>query len=236
MKHVWQSIVNEHHGTLQIFVSDRGTGKRTDIVLICLKPLCISFNKSISFRDIINPIDLGEEYPQLFTGFSFRRGPEPPHPFPLNMIQTSLECRSWPNQPDGSGNRLFTIGSDESRIQSLRLKSAKPRIGLQKGLLLNIHVGDNLLIYPIHKIQQAAVLVKVGCIVKHILYLGIIDLFVGYLFEPVILNAIKCKSAIARKLLKSPDRIALSNPQFEPVLAAVDTVIPLFPDKCALTL
>jgi len=235
MKHIWQSIVNEHHGTLQVFVGNRGMREKADIALIRLKPLGISFDKSISFPDILDPIDLEEECPQLLTSFSFRICPEPAHPFPLDMIQTSLEYRSWPYQPDGSRNRALTIGSYESRIQPLAFEIVKPGIGFLKGLFLNIHVGDNLLIHTIHKIQQAAVLVKVGCIVKHILYPGIIDLFVRRLVKPVILNAIKCKSTVARKLLKPPDGTALGNPQLEPVLAAVDAVMTLFPGKCALT-
>lgn len=206
-----------------------------DIALICRKPLCVSLNKSVALPDILDPIDLGKEYPQLLTGFSFRIGPEPPHTFPLDMIQTSLEYCSRPSQPDGSRDGTFTVGSYESRIQPPVLEVVKPGIGFLKGLLLNIHVGDNLLVYPIHKIQQAAVLVKVGCIIKHILYPGIIDLFIRCLFQPVILNAIKCKSTVSRNLLKPSDRIALGNPQLEPVLAAVEAVIPLLPDKGALT-
>jgi len=152
------------------------------------------------------------------------------------MIQASLDRHSWPDQPHGPHNGTFTIAGYESRIQPMVLKIVKPRIGFLKGLLLNIHVGNNSLIYPIHKIQQAAVLVKVGCIVKHILNPRISALFARYLFKPVILNTIKCKSTIARKLLKPSDGIAFGNPQLEPLLAAVDTVIPLFPDKCAPTL
>ena len=83
------------------------------------------------------------------------------------------------------------------------LETNKPGIGLLKGLLLHIQVSNNLLIYPIHKIQQAAILVKIGRIIKHIVYLRIIDWFLRYLFKPIVLNAIKGKSTIARELAEA---------------------------------
>jgi hypothetical protein len=205
-----------------------------NIVLILLKPFCILFKKSISFRNILNPISPGEECPQLFTGLGLRVGPEPAHPFPLDMIQTSLDNHAWPDQSHGSHNGTFAIAGYESRIQPLAFEINKPRVCLLERLLFNVNVSDDLLIYAIHNIQQAAFFVKVGRIVKYILYLGIIDLFLGFLFKPVVLNAIECKSAVARKLAKPSDGITLGDPQIEPVLAAVDTVITGFPDKCAL--
>ncbi len=236
MKHIRQSIVDKNDGPLQVFVSDRGTWKRKDRVLIGLKPLYVSLNKNIPFSDALNPTDLGEEYPQLFTGFSFGIAPQPAHSFSLNMIQTALEYGSWPDQLDSSRNRTFSISSDESRVQSLLLKITKPVIGFLKGFLLDVDMGDNFLIFPIHEIQQAAILVKVGCIVKHILHTSIIDRFIRRLLKPIILNAIKCEGTIAGKLLKASNRIALGDPQPKPMLTAVDTVISLFPDKCAFTL
>jgi hypothetical protein len=236
MKHIWQSVVNEHQGASQVFVSNGGTRQGMNIAVIGLKPLCVPFNKSVSFPNVLNSTNLGEKSSQLFTGFGFRIGPEPAHPFPLDMIQISLESGSWPDQIDGSRNGTFAVGSYKSRIQPPALEITKPGIGFLKGLLLNVYVGDNLLIYPIHEIQQASVFVKVGGIIKHVLYPGIIDSFLRYLFKPVILNAMKCRSTIARKLLQPPDGITLGNPQPEPVLAAVGTVILLFPDKGATTL
>lgn len=236
MKHIWQSIINKHYGTLQIFVGNRSARKGMDITLVCLKPFCILVNKIISLKDAFNPVDLAEESPQLFTGFSFRIGPEPAHPFPLDMVQTALNNRSRPDQPDSSRNGTFTIRSYEFRVQSLALKITKPGVGFLKGFLLNVDVGNDLLIYPIHQIQQAAVLVKIGGIIKYIADPRIINVFISRLFKPIILDAIKCEGAIARQLLKAPDGIALDNPQLEPMLATVDTVVPLFPDKGAFTL
>lgn len=215
-------------------MSNRCSGKGMDIGLKRLEPFFISLNKSISLGDILNPTKLRKECPQLLAGFGLGIGPEPAHPLSLEMIQTSLELSTWPDQPHGSQNGTFTIGSYKSGSQPLVLEIAKPGIRFLKGLLLNIQVGNNFLISAIHKIQQAAVLVKVGCVINHILHSGIIDLFTRCLFQPVVLNAIKGKSAIARKLAKLPDGIALGNPQPEPVLAAVGTVITGFPDKCVL--
>jgi hypothetical protein len=235
MKHISQSVVNKHHGTLHIFVSNRCTGKRIDKALICLKPLLIPLNKNVSLCQSFDPVDLGEEYPQLLTGFGFRIGPEPAHPFMLDMIQTSLKYRFWPNQPDGSRNRTLTVGGYESRIQSLTLEIAKPGISFLKGFFLNIRVGDYLLIDSIHKIQEAAVLVEVGRIIKQVLHHGEIDLFFGHLFKPIVLNAVKCSCTITGKLLKPSNRTALGDPQLEPAPPAVDAVILLFPNECALT-
>jgi hypothetical protein len=76
---------------------------------------------------------------------------------------------------------------------------------------------------------------KIGCIVNHVPNPGIVDLYLGYLLEPVIINAMECGSAVARKLTQPPDRIALGNPKLKPVLTPADTVIPCFPNKCPLT-
>ncbi len=216
-------------------MSNRGTGKRTNIDLICLKPLSITSNESVSLRCALNSVYLGEKRSQLFTGFSLGKGPQPAHSFMLEMIQTSLNCYLWPDQPHGSQSGPFTVSSNKSWVQSFLLEADKPGIGLQKGLFLHIPVSNNLLIYPIHKIQQAAILMKIGRVVKHIVYLRIIDWFHWYLLKPIVLNAIKGKSTIARELAKPPDRVALDNPQLEPVLEAVDTIIVGFPNKGVLT-
>src|SRR5512136_305259 len=133
MKHIRQDMVNKHYGSLKVFVSDRDMRKRKDVVLIGLKPLNVSFNKNISFRNALNSTDLGEEYAQLFTGFSLRVTPKPAHPFSLDMVQTTLQCNFWPDQPDSSRNRSFSIRSNESWIQSLLLQITKPGIGFLKG-------------------------------------------------------------------------------------------------------
>lgn len=231
MKHIWQSMINKHYGTLQVFVGNRSARKRRDITLVCLKPFRILVNKSLSLRDTFNPMDLGEKISKLLTSFSFGIAPQPAHPFPLDMIQTPLEYGSWPDQSDGSHNRTFTISSNESRIQSLPLKIAKPGIGFLKGLLLHIDMSNNLLIDSIHQIQQAAVLMKIGGIIKHIPDLGIIEVLLRRLLKPIIFNALKGKRAIARNLLEPSNGIAFSDPQLEPMLTAIDPIIALFPDK-----
>jgi hypothetical protein len=151
------------------------------------------------------------------------------------VIQASLDYHTWPDQPHGPHNGTFTIAGYEFRIQSLAFEITKPRISLLKRLLINVDVGANLLIYAIHNIQQAAFFVEVGRIIKYILYPGIVDLFLRYFLKPVILNAIECKSTIARELAKTPDGTTLGDPQIEPVLAAVDSIITGFPNECALT-
>lgn len=233
MKHIWQSIINKYYGALQVFVSKRAGWKRMNIILIRFKPFCVPLNKSISFRNILDLVDLGKENPQLLTSFSFRIGPEPAHPFSLNVIQTALEYCLRPDQSYCPCHRTFSIGSYETRMQPLTFKITKPGIGFLKGLLLNIHMSNDGLVYSIHKIQKAAVLVKVGGIVKYISNPGIIDLLVGRLFKPIILNIIKCRSTMTGKLLKLSDGTALSDPQFKPMLMSVDTVIAFFPDKGA---
>jgi hypothetical protein len=197
--------------------------------LIGFKPFYVSLNKNIPRSYALNPTDLGKDDPQLFTSFSFGIAPEPTHPFSLNMVQTALDYSSWPDQSDGSHNRTLSISSDESGVQALPLKITEPGIGFLKGLLINVDMGDNFLIFTIHEIQQTAVLVKVGRIIKHILHLGIIDWFIRHLLKPVILDAIKCKGTVARKSFKASNGIALGDPQLEPDLSAVSTIGNLFP-------
>jgi hypothetical protein len=183
-----------------------------DIVLVSLKPLYILLDKGITLPSILNPGDAGEKCAQVFTGIRFGIGPEPAHPFPLDVIQTPLEDYFRPDHFYCPGDRTLTVSGDESWVQSLTLKCVKPGIGFLKGFLLNVFVSYDLLVYAIHQIQQTTFLMKVGGIVKQILYSGIIDVVFGRLFKPIVLNAIKCKSAIAREVLKLPDGVALSNP------------------------
>ncbi len=90
MKHLWQSMINESHGALQVFMSDGGMRKRTNISMIGIKPLLIALNERISLGDISNSTKLGKKCPQLSASFGFRIGPQPAHPFMLDMIQTAL--------------------------------------------------------------------------------------------------------------------------------------------------
>ena len=233
MKHIWQSVINEYNTALQVFISDGSSRERADIDLICIEPVSISANKGIAFTCIFDPVNTGEEYPQLSSGFSLRICSKPAHSFPLEMIQTSLDHHTWPDQPHSPQSRAFAISRYKTGIQPLLLEIVKPWIGIQKRFLLYVCMGNNLLIYTIHQIQKTAILVKVSCIVNHILYPGIIILFRRSLFKPVILNAVKCGRTITRELAQPSDRIALGNPQSKPVLTAVDAVVTGFPGKSA---
>jgi hypothetical protein len=163
------------------------------------------------------------------AGFSFGVGPEPSHSLASDVIQAPLECSAWPDQFDSPDDRLFTVCGYVPRVKPLALKIAKPGIGLLKGLLLNVRVGDNLLIFTVHKIQEATVFVKVGGIIKHITHSGVIHLLNRCLFKPVIFDLFKCGRTVSRKLSQSPDRITLHDPQPEPHLAAVGTIRNLLP-------
>jgi hypothetical protein len=77
---------------------------------------------------------------------------------------------------------------------------------------------------------------KIGGIIKHILYLGIIDVFLRSLAKPVVLNVIKGKSTVTRNLVKPPNGITFNNPQLKPVLTSVYSVIAGFPNKGSVTI
>jgi hypothetical protein len=156
--------------------------------------------------------------------FSFWVGPEPSHSLASDMIQAPLECSAWPDQFDSPDDRLFAICGYVPRIKPLALKIAKPGIGVLKGFLLNVYMSDNLLIFTVHKIQEATVFVKVGSIIKQITHRGVIHFLNRCLFKPVIFDLFKCGRTVSRKLSKSPDGITLNDPQPEPHLAAVGTI------------
>ena len=202
MEHVGQSIANQYYCTLKVLVRDRITRQRMDIILIGLKPLSILSNKSISLSNTLNSINFRQKGSELFTSLGFRISPQPTHSFSLEMVQAALNCHFRPDQSQSTHNGAFTIGSDKARVKPLFLEADKPGIGLLKGFLFNIYVSDNFLIYPIHQIQQAAILMKIGRIIKHVLYLGILKLFLRSLFKPIILNVVKSKGTITRKLAK----------------------------------
>jgi hypothetical protein len=236
MEHIGQSIVKEYDSPLKILMGDRSARQRIHIILIDLKPLCIAFNKSLSLADTFNPINLGQQTAELSTGFSFGISPQPTHPFVLQMIQTALEGHIWPDQAHGPHNGAFTISSNKARIQALLFQMQEPGMSLLERLLLEIAMSNNLLVQAIHQIQQATILMKVGGIIKQILYLGISDGFRRYLGQPIILNVIKSKGTVTGKLAQPPNRIAFDNPQLKPMLTTSNLISSNLPDKGMVTL
>jgi hypothetical protein len=76
---------------------------------------------------------------------------------------------------------------------------------------------------------------KIGGIINHILYLTVIDLFFGYLFKPVVFEAIKSKGTVTGELPQSSDGIALDNPQLKPSSTPNKLIGSNFPNKDTLT-
>ena len=141
----------------------------------------------------------------MLAGLSFGVGPEPSHSLASDVVQAPLERYARPDQFDSSDDRLFAICSYVPRIKPLALKIAKPGIGLLKSLLLSVYVGNDLLIFTVHKIQEATVFVKVGSIIKYITHGGEIHVLDRCLFKPVIFDLFKCEGTVSRKAPKSPD-------------------------------
>jgi hypothetical protein len=235
MKHIRQSVIDEDNRALQVFISNCGTRKGMDVVSIGFEPFFIAFDEEFPFPYCPDPGDMGKKASQLPAGFSFRIGSEPTCSFFSDMVQAALESYLWPDKFYRSGNRTLAV-CYIAGIQAMAPKFAKPGIGFLEGLLFNISMGNDLLICSLHQIQQAAVLMKISGIIKHIFNPGVVHWFTGRLLKPVILKALECGRTIAGKWLKPADRTAFCNLKSKPGLASVNAVLPLFPNEGALTM
>jgi hypothetical protein len=236
IKHIWQSIVNKHNSAAQVFVSNAGSNRQSDVITILCEPASVGSKERIPGSGSLNPTKMAQQFAQLSTRFTLGIGPQPSTAFMLQMIQTALQSSFWPNKSHRSEDRALSVTGNECGIKALLLQTTKPAIGCHERLLLNIQMSNDLTVYPVHQIEQTAILVKVGRIINNIAYCGVVICLGRRLFKPVANKVTQCANAIAGNLVKLSNGVAFLNPQLKPVLTTVDPIVASLPDKGASAL
>lgn len=233
IEHIWQGIVNQYNCAAQVFVCNAAGSRPAYVVGILSQPASIIQKKCIPLTSCPNPAELRQKLTQLFASFTLRIGPQPPTTFSLQVVQAALQISLGPDQAHCSQDRALPITRNKLGTKSLLSETAKPRVSCQEGLLLNIQMSYDPAVYAIHQIKQTSILMKIGSIINHRTHPSVVNSLSRGLFKPVANKVAQCTWAIARKLAELSNRVALPNPQLEPVLATVESVIASPPDEGA---
>jgi hypothetical protein len=162
-----------------------------------IKPALIGGDKNLLGSYGIDLTERFQEVPQISSRLSFWIGAQPSHPFPLDMIETSLDLRFWPYLPDHPHHRALSIHSDIKRIQPRLAKSLEPVIGAFQSFFFGVNIGESPLTLGVHEADVTALLVKISPVIEHILRSPKIDLLSGDPFKPVSYDACDFGPAIA---------------------------------------
>jgi len=195
------------------------------------KPPAVAVKEFISIFERTDGGEVSEKGPELHPSLGLGKGPKPREALPDNVVEAALDQCCGPSDPNRPHHGLLSIHRDTLRIETLGLECLEPGKDRVQALFGTVGTGDDLLALRVHKADVAAILVEVSSVVEKVAVLGIIPRFLGRLLKPVILDLLKLKGAVARKIRELTDGIALFNPQLEPVLFTIPLILRPFPDK-----
>lgn len=181
------------------------------------KPLPVKVKKEVPVFKRADACQLPKEDPELHPRLRLGKGPKPPQTLPLDVVEAALDQSHGPSESNGSHHGLFSVHRDIKGIETFGLKALKPGQDILKPFPRSIEVSDDLLTRSIHEADVAAVLVEISPIVEKVPVLRIVPRFPGRLSKPVILNLLKLKGAVARKLGKLTDGVAFLHPKPKPM-------------------
>lgn len=181
-------MVDKSHGALKVIVDLPSHGQGQDEPLVTSQPLFVLEHKVISLFDRSDGTQALEECPELSSSQGGRVGPEPSHALSLDMVKASLNTNHWPYCLKGPHCALFSIHGDVEGVKAILLKVFKPPINLVETFFKAIDGVNNSLLQGIHEDNKAAILVKVGAIVKEVFDTRDIFRKRGFFGEPMVNN------------------------------------------------
>lgn len=160
------------------------------------------------------------EYPQQrskrSSGFSLGCAPQPPLPFPLDVLKAALDLHLRPDLTYCTDHRTLSIHNNIKRFQAPIPQRSEPYDGRYIAFFRLPDMRDDLLGQDIHQADVTAVLVKISPIIDEILRVAEVEGLDRWLSQLMRNNPPKRARAVAGESAQFADRVALINPVPEP--------------------